>query len=310
MQTPARVDARQLPRALPPPADAIGVRGSERQREHVRADVLMRSSKRDHLCERHRVEPHKPPVAGLGGRVLQRRGAPIAGADHLDAAVNRQTAGGDLQVVPSQRGELPTASPCNRGESQRQRGGRVDLARRRDDRTDLVCSHRGTGRFLRATQASSAPDVHRNPTPAHGLRQGSAEDGMAAADRGFSDVRSAHAGVPPLDIAYTESGNCNPADSVLGHPVGAARVVAPRCLGPDVLVDLAPRGQDVGDRATRGVGGWTRFELRRDPLSIPLATAHGAAHLGRSAVRVPSGEDPDFPDPWFALAHCRHRRRP
>ncbi len=175
-------------------------------------------------------------------------------------------------------------------------------------RADIVGSHRGTGRFLERRRRGGG-HVHR--TQPH-LTACSRERGRRHGGCGSRLLprASTHPGVPTLDIGNAKSGDCDPADSVLSHPVGATRVVAPRRLRPDVIVDLAPDGQHIGDRPPRGVGGWARFELRRDPLSIPLATAHRVADLRRSAVHVPAGEDPDFPDARSALAHRRHRRRP
>ncbi len=302
VETPLAVDSGLLTGSGPPPSDAIGVGGPGRVGEQVGRDLLAIDAQLIDRVDRRGVEGEGSTVAGLGRDVFDPR-LPIA-ADDRRAAVDGELVA--CEIGPLERGELGPAKPRDGGKAQRDTGSGIEVVCRSDRGAHVVGRHPIARLTLRLAQYGLAGRVASHPLPPQCLRERGTQHRMATADRRLPHARLAHPRVPPLDVGDAETSDGHRGERVGLDPGDAALVVTPRRLRPDRLVDVAPRGQHVGDRATGGVRRRSRLERRRDALRLALGAANGAADLRRSTGRVASGEHPDLPHPRLALPQGRH----
>lgn len=108
------------------------------------------------------------------------------------------------------------------------------------------------------------------PTHSHRLGERRAQYRAATLDGGLPHAGLAHPRVPALDVGHAEPGHVDRRDRVGLHLDDAALVVASGGLGPDRVVDLAPRGEHVGDLPTTRVRRGRASSAAPDPLGLPL----------------------------------------
>ena len=97
MQPPSHIDARLLPRSLPPPSDPIRIRRPGADREEVRVHALAIGAQRRDLSHSLRVESQHATVGSLRRRVDEHRTF-IAATYDSDAAVNCELASLEVEV--------------------------------------------------------------------------------------------------------------------------------------------------------------------------------------------------------------------